>query len=60
MVGLYGYDTKDFIIGAHERLADDNADGVIDNKDQPGVGIRSWRRASSLYHGLGRRWQAGK
>ena len=33
MVGLYGYDTKDFIIGAHERLADDNADGVIDNQD---------------------------
>jgi len=34
MVGLYGYDTKDFIIGAHERLNDDNADGAIDNKDQ--------------------------
>lgn len=34
MVGLYGYDTKDFIVGAHERLADDNGDGVIDNKDQ--------------------------
>lgn len=34
MVGLYGYDTKDFVIGAHERLADDNGDGTIDNKDQ--------------------------
>ncbi|MEZ4770984.1 MAG: cytochrome c3 family protein [Caldilineales bacterium] len=34
MVGLYGYDTKDFIIGAHERLFDDNGDGTIDNKDQ--------------------------
>lgn len=34
MVGLYGYDTKDFIIGAHERLSDDNGDGTIDNKDQ--------------------------
>jgi len=33
LVGLYGYDTKDFIIGPHERLFDDNADGVIDNKD---------------------------
>ncbi len=33
MVGLYGWDTKDFIVGAHERLADDNGDGVIDNKD---------------------------
>ncbi len=34
MVGLYGYDTKDYIIGAHERLSDDNGDGTIDNKDQ--------------------------
>ena len=34
MVGLYGYDTKDFVIGAHERLFDDNGDGTIDNKDQ--------------------------
>lgn len=34
MVGLYGYDTKDFIIGAHERLFDDNGDGTIDNNDQ--------------------------
>ena len=29
MVSLYGYDTKDFIIGAHERLFDDNNDGEI-------------------------------
>jgi OmcA/MtrC family decaheme c-type cytochrome len=29
MVGLYGWDTKDFIIGAHERLFDDNDDGEI-------------------------------
>lgn len=34
MVGLYGYDTKDFIVGPHERLTDDNADGKIDSKDQ--------------------------
>jgi len=33
LVGLYGYDTKDFIIGPHERLTDDNGDGTIDNKD---------------------------
>lgn len=33
MVGLYGWDTKDFLIGAHERLFDDNADGVIDRSD---------------------------
>jgi OmcA/MtrC family decaheme c-type cytochrome len=33
LVGLYGWDTKDFIIGPHERLIDDNADGTIDSKD---------------------------
>lgn len=33
MVGLYGWDTKDYIIGAHERLVDDNGDGAIDSKD---------------------------
>jgi len=34
MVGLYGYDTKDFIIGPHERLIDDNKDGTLDSNDQ--------------------------
>jgi OmcA/MtrC family decaheme c-type cytochrome len=34
MVGLYGWDTKDYIIGPHERLTDDNGDGTIDSKDQ--------------------------
>jgi len=29
MVGMYGWDTKDFIIGPHERLIDDNNDGEI-------------------------------
>jgi OmcA/MtrC family decaheme c-type cytochrome len=29
MVGMYGWDTKDFIIGPHERLIDDNGDGDI-------------------------------
>ena len=29
MVGMYGWDTKDFIIGPHERLVDDNDDGEI-------------------------------
>jgi hypothetical protein len=29
MVGLYGWDTKDFVIGPHERLFDDNNDGEI-------------------------------
>ncbi len=29
MVGLYGYDSKDYIIGSHERLFDDNNDGEI-------------------------------
>ncbi|MEJ2211340.1 MAG: hypothetical protein P8129_20190, partial [Anaerolineae bacterium] len=29
MVGLYGWDTKDYIIGPHETLFDDNGDGDI-------------------------------
>lgn len=33
MVGLYGWDTKDFIVGAHERLTDDNGDGKINGDD---------------------------
>ncbi len=33
LVGLYGYDTKDYLIGPHERLTDDNGDGKIDSKD---------------------------
>jgi len=33
-VGLYGWDTKDFIIGPHERLFDSNGDGVIDRSDE--------------------------
>jgi OmcA/MtrC family decaheme c-type cytochrome len=33
MVGLYGWDTKDYLIGPHERLKDDNGDGTIDSKD---------------------------
>jgi OmcA/MtrC family decaheme c-type cytochrome len=34
MVGLYGWDTKDYIVGPHERLVDDNGDGTIDGSDQ--------------------------
>ena len=36
MVGLYGWDTKDYIVGPHERLFDDNNDGEIssDSGDQ--------------------------
>jgi OmcA/MtrC family decaheme c-type cytochrome len=34
MVGLYGWDTKDFVLGPHERSIDDNKDGTIDSKDQ--------------------------
>jgi OmcA/MtrC family decaheme c-type cytochrome len=29
LVGMYGWDTKDYIIGPHERLVDDNNDGDI-------------------------------
>jgi len=34
MVGMYGWDTKDFIIGPHERLVDDNGDGEIARPDE--------------------------
>ncbi len=33
MVGLYGWDTKDFIVGPHERDFDDNNDGIVDRND---------------------------
>jgi OmcA/MtrC family decaheme c-type cytochrome len=33
LVGLYGYDTKDYIVGPHERNFDDNGDGKIDSDD---------------------------
>lgn len=33
LVGLYGYDTKDFIQGPHERTFDDNGDGKVDGSD---------------------------
>ncbi len=34
MVGMYGWDTKDFIIGPHERLVDDNNDGQVARGDE--------------------------
>jgi OmcA/MtrC family decaheme c-type cytochrome len=34
MVGLYGWDTKDYIIGPHERLVDDNGDGEVGSGDE--------------------------
>ena len=34
MVGLYGWDTKDFILGPHERDFDSNNDGTIDRNDE--------------------------
>ena len=33
LVGLYGWDTKDFVIGGHERTVDTNKDGKIDRSD---------------------------
>jgi hypothetical protein len=33
LVGIYGYDTKDFIAGPHERTFDDNGDGKVDGSD---------------------------
>jgi OmcA/MtrC family decaheme c-type cytochrome len=34
LVGLYGWDTRDFVQGPHERSFDDNKDGKVDNSDQ--------------------------
>jgi OmcA/MtrC family decaheme c-type cytochrome len=34
LVGMYGYDTRNLIVGPHERLTDDNGDGAINNQDQ--------------------------
>ncbi len=34
LVGLYGYDTHDYIVGPHERLVDDNSDGKLDSNDK--------------------------
>ncbi len=33
LVGLYGFDTKDYYIGPHERDFDDNGDGSVDRND---------------------------
>jgi OmcA/MtrC family decaheme c-type cytochrome len=34
LVALYGWDTKDYILGPHEKTIDDNGDGNIDANDQ--------------------------
>jgi len=34
LVGLYGYDSKDFLIAAHGRSFDDNGDGAINSSDK--------------------------
>lgn len=34
LVGLYGYNTKDYYVGPHERDFDDNGDGIVSNADQ--------------------------
>jgi OmcA/MtrC family decaheme c-type cytochrome len=34
MVGLYGWDTKDYIVGPHERDFDDDGDGELTREDE--------------------------
>ena len=34
LVGLYGWETTDYIVGPHERLIDDNGDGKVNESDQ--------------------------
>jgi OmcA/MtrC family decaheme c-type cytochrome len=54
MVGMYGWDTKDYIIGPHERLVDDNNDGEIsrgsgdDRALEYGVGDDDHPRGSTV------------
>jgi OmcA/MtrC family decaheme c-type cytochrome len=59
MVGLYGWDTKDYIIGPHERLSDDNADGAIDNKDQRALeyGVGAEHPRFSTVSAAGGKWE---
>ena len=59
LVGLYGWDTKDFIVGPHERLFDDNGDGKIDSKDQRNLEAEVGVRASAHHDGVGKggKWE---
>jgi OmcA/MtrC family decaheme c-type cytochrome len=34
MVGLYGWDSKDYLVGPHEKLFDSNKDGKVDRSDE--------------------------
>ncbi len=34
ITSLYGWDTRDFVVGGHERTKDTNGDGKIDRSDQ--------------------------
>ncbi len=53
MVGLYGWDTRDFVVGAHERSFDDNKDGAVDSKDRRNLEAAGRRRASAHEDDLG-------
>ena len=61
MVGMYGWDTKDFIIGPHERLTDDNNDGEISSSSgdsralEYGVGTENPR--ASTVSAAGGKWE---
>jgi OmcA/MtrC family decaheme c-type cytochrome len=33
LVGLYGFDTKDYVVGPHRRTIDRNGDGVVNSDD---------------------------
>ncbi len=59
MVGLYGWDTKDYIVGPHERTIDDNGDKVVDSKDSRASGIPDRCSTPTLYHRIRSGWKVG-
>lgn len=62
LVGLYGWDTKDFIIGPHERLIDDNGDGAFDSKDsrnlEAAFGAKAVNPRLTITSTTGGEWEA--
>jgi len=58
LVGLYGYDTKDYIVGPHERLTDRQQGRRNRRKDERALSMRS-APSTALHDRLDRRQQMG-
>lgn len=61
IVSLYGWGTRDFLVGGHERLVDDNKDGKIDRSDQRALeaefGAETANPRVKFLSGEGGKWQ---